>query len=88
MAPPLPIPNREVKRNSAHDTSTAGKIGHRQGFFVCKVYPTKPPVRAVFWCLRCIGIKKDIFLDAFSNTYLWLYLIGDLDVHAFVEGVV
>ena len=36
MAPPLPIPNREVKRNSAHDTTYGGKIGRRQNIFVIK----------------------------------------------------
>jgi hypothetical protein len=36
MAPPLPIPNREVKRNSAHDTIIDGKIGHRQNIFDIK----------------------------------------------------
>ena len=30
MAPPLPIPNREVKRCSADDTIFNGKVGSRQ----------------------------------------------------------
>ena len=31
MVPPLPIPNRAVKRASAYDTRNSGKIGHRRG---------------------------------------------------------
>lgn len=49
MAPPLPIPNREVKRNSAHDTSTAGKIGRRQNIFVCKDSNQKSSSKGAFF---------------------------------------
>jgi hypothetical protein len=39
MAPPLPIPNREVKHVSAYDTAVrCGTIGHHQGFFPFKGY--------------------------------------------------
>ena len=31
VEPPLPFPNRAVKRASAYDTHNLGKIGHRRG---------------------------------------------------------
>jgi hypothetical protein len=37
MVPPLPIPNREVKRFSAYDTNNFGTIGHCQKFWLTRL---------------------------------------------------
>lgn len=49
VAPPLPIPNREVKRISAYDTKDDrffGKMGHRQEISLFKLNQHK--LRRVF----------------------------------------
>ncbi len=51
MVPPLPIPNREVKRNSAHDTTSSGKIGRRQNIFVIKAISNKTASKGGFLVL-------------------------------------
>jgi hypothetical protein len=57
LVPPLPIPNRTVKRLSADDSAaTSVKVGHRQA--VTPENPRRPTATGVFACLfheKCCG---------------------------------
>ena len=65
--PPLPIPNREVKPNSADGTAfSCGRVGHRHFFFRRALVNTK----ALFFCIYLI-IYIRIMATAFVNAVVY-----------------
>ena len=62
LVPPLPIPNRTVKRLCADDSAaTSVKVGHRQAFI------RKPLQRKLEGFLLCAINSRDYFAEALTE---------------------